>query len=93
MLYRTEITQNGRKIYSETMLGAQPGQVLRKAIESLKNRIIFAMAYILNEVGELWSYTLRKLGQEVRVELISHSRHQFSPSMTISILSGAKSLG
>ncbi len=92
MLYRTEIKQQDRIIFSKTLLGAQPGQVLRKSLELLHSVITIAQAYILNEIGELWQYSIQKLGGRIQVQLLHHSRRQFSSSELILLLSGNKSI-
>lgn len=92
MLYRVELMQNKRLIFSDTMNCSHPGQCLRKLTERQSVRPAYAQSYIMNEDGEVWVYNLVARGRQTVIQPHSKSNDMLPRHIVIEVLSGNKTI-
>jgi len=71
---------------------SHPNQVARYIVTSLKGKLDYFIIYIVNEVGEVWRYSVMKANNKLFVRQMDKGKELFSKDDMDMIFTGNKSI-
>lgn len=89
MLYRSEIVVDRKVVQSVTFKNAShPSQAVRKLFSVSRPNYDYMTVYIMNEDGDYWIYTIRRVGLMYDARVVKHSSRVISRDIIDAIMAG-----
>lgn len=93
MLYRGEVVTDGKVIHSINATSTNPKHIIRRMLTKIKNSSYsYVEIYVLNDEGQVWHYTGRKVGSIYKVTLIRKPDRYLTEDIKNSIFAGNKTI-